>query len=470
MQIAQKLSGYSLGEADLLRRAMGKKIAEEMDAQRERFVQGALERNYPKQKIEKIFDLMAQFAGYGFNKSHSAAYALLAYQTAYLKTHYPVEFMAALLTSETGNTDSVVKYINECREMSIPVVPPDINVSDASFTPHGNSIRFGLAAIKNVGQNAIESIVSARKELKQFRSFFEFCEKVDLRLLNKRVIESLIKSGAMDALGSRSQLMAVIDKAMERAQKSARDAESGQHGLFGVFDDTPQHLADNGKLPDIPEWDEHQRLACEKEILGFFITGHPLQKYQEKLESLGALSTSDVCALTRSTGKDETIATAGIITNVRVLKSKRGDFYAQAVLEDMEGTVEMIVFPDAYKRQSEKLKLEVPVLVRAGVRVEEDTNPKITVTEITPLEEVKVRLPRSIRIQIPLSSATPESVDELHAFCVSRPGEAKVLFDVAREGDFMAVMEAERYNVLPDRAFFARVEELFGRGSVRVID
>src|SRR5438270_8189914 len=201
MQIANRLAGYSLGEADLLRRAMGKKIAEEMAAQRERFVRGALERGYPERKIVRIFDLMQQFAGYGFNKSHSAAYALLAYQTAWLKTHYPVEFMAALLTSETGNTDKVVKYINECREMGIAVEPPDINVSDANFTPHGVAIRFGLAAVKNVGRNAIDSILSARKQAGSFSGFFEFCEKIDLRLLNRRVLESLIKIGAMDSFG-----------------------------------------------------------------------------------------------------------------------------------------------------------------------------------------------------------------------------------------------------------------------------
>src|SRR5947209_3346741 len=332
MQIAHRLAGYSLGEADLLRRAMGKKIAEEMAAQRERFVSGATQRGYPPKKIEKIFDLMAQFAGYGFNKSHSAAYALLAYQTAYLKTHYPVEFMAALLTSVTGSTDDVVKYINECREMGIAVEPPDINVSDANFTPHGAAIRFGLAAVKNVGHNAIESIAQARKGLGRFSSIFEFCEKVDLRLLNKRVLESLIKSGAMDSLGRRAQLMAVVDKAMERAQKAQRDAESGQHGLFGVFqqDEAPVH---NDHLPEIPDWDEHTRLAAEKEILGFFITGHPLQKYQDKLEDLQALTTEEIAAMKNSTGKDETIPTAGIISNVRVLKSKRGDFYAQAILE-----------------------------------------------------------------------------------------------------------------------------------------
>jgi DNA polymerase-3 subunit alpha len=344
MQIANRLAGYSLGEADLLRRAMGKKKAEEMAQQRERFVEGAAQRKYPPKKIEKIFDLMAQFAGYGFNKSHSAAYALLAYHTAYLKTHYPVEFMAALLTSVTGSTDDVVKYINECREMGISVEAPDINVSDANFTPHGENIRFGLAAVKNVGGNAIESIVAARKKLGRFTSIFEFCENVDLRLLNKRVLESLIKSGAMDSLGRRAQLMAVLDKAMEQAQKTQRDAESGQHGLFGVFQQEEPETS-NDRLPNIPDWDEHTRLTAEKEILGFFITGHPLERYKDKLQDLQALSVEEIAAMTRSTGKDETIVTAGIISNVRVLKSKKGDFYAQANLEDMSGSIDMIVFP-----------------------------------------------------------------------------------------------------------------------------
>src|SRR5438477_408316 len=318
MQVAHRLAGYSLGEADLLRRAMGKKIAEEMAAQRERFVSGATQRGYPPKKIEKIFDLMAQFAGYGFNKSHSAAYALLAYHTAYLKTRYPVEFMAALLTSVTGSTDDVVKYINECREMGIAVEPPDINVSDANFTPHGPAIRFGLAAVKNVGGNAIESIVAARKKLgRSFRSLFEFCEEVDLRLLNKRVLESLIKRGAMDSPGRRPPVLQALDKAIDRAQKSQRDAESGQHGLFGVFADEPAPH-DNNSLPETPDWDEHTRLAAEKEILGFFITGHPLEKYKEKLLDLSALSTEDINGMKRSTNKDENITAAGIITNLRV--------------------------------------------------------------------------------------------------------------------------------------------------------
>ena len=469
MQIAHRLAGYSLGEADLLRRAMGKKKPEEMAKQRERFIEGAVQRGYPPKKIEKIFDLLAKFAEYGFPKAHSAAYALLAYQTAYLKTRYPVEFMAALLTSVTGSTDDVVKYINECREMGIPVEAPDINVSDANFTPHGSAIRFGLAAVKNVGHNAIESIVAGRKELGRYSSIYEFCEKVDLRLLNKRVLESLIKSGAMDGLGRRAQLMAVLDRAIDGAQKTQRDVESGQHGLFGVFQQE-EISAFHNQLPETPDWDEHTRLANEKEILGFFISGHPLEKYRDKLEDLNALSTEELCALTKSTGKDENITTAGIITNLRVLKSKRGDFYAQGALEDMAGSVEMLVFPEAYRKLQEKVKLEVPVLIKGGVRIEEGANPKLTVNDISPLEDAKVPLPNSLRIRVPLETANESTVDALHTLCARQKGAAKVLFDVERQGDFMVVMEAEGYNVLPDRNFIAQVEELCGRGAVRVID
>jgi DNA polymerase-3 subunit alpha len=469
MQIANRLAGYSLGDADLLRRAMGKKKPEEMAAQRERFVQGAVRNGFPPKKIEKIFDLMAQFAGYGFNKSHSAAYALLAYHTAYLKTHHPIDFMAALLTSVTGSTDDVVKYINECREMGIAVEPPDINVSDANFTPHEQAIRFGLAAVKNVGGNAIESIVAARKKLgRTFRSIYEFCEEVDLRLLNKRVLESLIKSGAMDSLGRRAQLMQTLDKAIDRAQKSQRDAESGQHGLFGVFADESASQ-ENDALPNTPDWDEHTRLTAEKEILGFFITGHPLEKYKDKLLDLNAISMQEISAMTRSTGKDENITTAGLIGNLRVAKSKRGELWAQGSLEDMSGKVELLIFPESFRKLGDKVKLEVPVLIRGGVRIEEGANAKLTVNEIIPLDDAKVPLPKALRIRIPLESSTEDTVSALHALFDERKGEAKVLFDLERQGDFMVVMEAEGYNVMPDRSFIGRVEELCGRGSVRVI-
>ena len=468
MQIANRLAGYSLGEADLLRRAMGKKNAEEMAKQRQRFVKGALDRGFPQKKVEKIFDLMEQFAGYGFNKSHSAAYALLAYHTAYMKTHYPVEFMAALLTSVSGSTDDVVKYINECREMGIAVEPPDVNVSDAYFTPHGEAIRFGLAAVKNVGHNAIESIVMARKEIGAFKSIFQFCEKVDLHLLNKRVIESLVKSGAMDAMGRRSQLMAVIDGAMEHAQKSQRDAAMGQHGLFGVFADDKDTRTEK-PLPNIPDWDEHQRLSAEKEILGFFITGHPLEKYRDKLLDFSALTTEELGQLKSSTGRDEVLV-GGILKAVRVSKSKKGDLYAQGRLEDMNGSVDILCFSESFKRLTEKLKLDVPVLVKGSVRVEEGSNAKLMISDITPLEQAEPKLARSLRIKIPLESASTGTVDALHTLCAERKGEAKVLFDLERKGDFTVVMEVEGYNVLPDRSFINRVEELCGRGSVRIID
>jgi DNA polymerase-3 subunit alpha len=468
MQIANRLAGYSLGEADLLRRAMGKKNAEEMAKQRQRFVKGAIDRGFPQKKVEKIFDLMEQFAGYGFNKSHSAAYALLAYHTAYLKTHYAVEFMAALLTSVSGSTDDVVKYINECREMGIAVEPPDVNVSDAYFTPHGEAIRFGLAAVKNVGHNAIESIVMARKEIGAFKSIFQFCEKVDLRLLNKRVIESLVKSGAMDAMGRRSQLMAVIDSGMEHAQKSQRDAAMGQHGLFGVFAEDKTAQTEK-PLPNIPDWDEHERLSAEKEILGFFITGHPLEKYKDKLLDFSALTTEDLSQLKSSTGRDEVLV-GGILKAVRVSKSKKGDLYAQGRLEDMNGSVDILCFSDSFKRLTEKLKLDVPVLVKGSVRVEEGSNAKVMISDITPLEQAEPKLARSLRIKVPLETASTATVDALHSLCAERKGEAKVLFDLERKGDFTAVMEVEGYNVFPDRSFINRVEELCGRGSVRIID
>ncbi len=470
MQIANRLAGYSLGEADLLRRAMGKKKAEEMAAQRERFLKGALERGFPRAKVAKIFDLMEQFAGYGFNKSHSAAYAILAYQTAYLKTHYPVEFMAALLTSVTGNTDDVVKYINECREMGIAIEPPDANISDANFTPHDNAIRFGLAAVKNVGHNAIESIVAARQALgRPFASVFEFCEKVDLRLLNKRVLESLIKAGALDGMGRRSQLMAVLDRAIEHAQKAQRDSESGQHGLFGVFDDGATAPAANEKLPDLPDWDEHQRLAAEKEILGFFITGHPLEKYLDKLKDFGALTLEEIANLKSSTGRDE-ICTGCIISASRIARSKKGDLYGLGTLEDMTGKIDFLVFSDNFKRLQDRLKLEVPVLIRAAVRVEEGANPKLMVSDITPLDEAKPKLARTLRLKIPLHTATPDTIDDLHSVLTQHKGEARLLFDLERPGDFMVVMEAEGYNVLPDRAFISRVEQICGRGTVRIIE
>jgi DNA polymerase-3 subunit alpha len=446
-----------------------------MDKQRERFMQGAAERKFPKEKAGHIFDLMAQFAGYGFNKSHSAAYALVAYQTAYLKTHYPVEFMAALLTSVTGKTEDVVKYIAESREMGIEVLAPDIHESAANFTPipardgEPPKIRFGLSAVKNVGANAIHSILEARTQV-PFRSIYDFCERVDLRLLNKRVLESLLKSGAMDSLGRRAQLTQALDKAIEQAQRTARDREAGQHGLFGVFEESHPSATSGERLPDVPDWDEATRLANEKEILGFWISGHPLEKYREKIEDLRAVKSSEVLAMKRSTRKDEDILVAGLISNVRIAKTRKGDLMAGLVLEDLHGSVECAVFPEAYRRLEQKVKLEIPVLLRAAVKVEEDAAPKLFVNEITPLDEARIKLPRSLRITIALEQCGPELVDALHELFVRSRGDAKVLFDLVRPGEYVVVMEADGYNVTADRAFVNSVGQLCGPNSIKIID
>ena len=461
MQIANKLAGFSLGQADLLRRAMGKKKAKEMADQRERFVEGASAKGYPQKQVIRIFDLMEQFAGYGFNKSHSAAYAVLAYVTAYLKAHYPVEFMSALLTSETGNTDKVVLYINECREMDIPVVAPDIQTSMGSFTPDGKAIRFGLGAVKNVGHNAIDSIVAARQRVGKFESIYQFCQEVDQRLLNKRVIESLIKGGAMDSLGvRRSQLFAVVERAMEAAQKFQRARESGQHGLFGTtWNPSPER-----DLPDIPEWPESQILTGEKEVLGFYLTGHPLRRFEEKLRDLGTVDTSRLADLT----PQAEVALGGIITSVKTARSKKGDLWASATLEDLKGTVALLVFPDAFRRLSELLQEEAIVYVKGRLQMEESSPPKIMVSEIAPLEGVQPPLPFGVVVRVRLGTGGGDIARQLFDLFQEKPGEVPVRLELERERDFQVILEPES-GVRPDSEFVSSVRKICGKDSVRLL-
>jgi len=479
MQIANVVASYSLGEADLLRRAMGKKNAEEMAKQRERFMSGAAANGINKNTAGELFDQMEKFAGYGFNKSHSAAYALLAYQTAYLKTHYPVEFMAGLLTSETSKPENVVKYIGECREMNIAVEPPDVQVSGAQFTPHGDAIRFGLAAVKNVGGNAIESIIKGRTEAGgRFKDLWEFCEKVDLRVMNKRVIESLIKAGALDSFGLRGPLFAGIDKAMESAQKAQKDAAQGQAGLFGLFDEGPAHAKNGHDLPKVPDWEEGERLANEKEVLGFFVSGHPLDKYADKIKNLaGIISTAE--ALERKSperrwGKDadpaDEIQVAGIIHGFRVQKSKRdGKLYAVGSLEDATGKIELISFARDYERLTEQWKIQAPVVIRGMLMGEEDSAPKISVSGIQPLEDVKVKLPNAVRIRISLDRATDEMFANLKSAAEAAPGPGKVMIFLEKRGEFQVILEPEQMSVAADRCWVERVEELTGKGTVQPI-
>jgi len=480
MQIANTLASYSLGEADLLRRAMGKKNAVEMAKQRERFMSGADALGHPKQTAGEIFDQMEKFAGYGFNKSHSAAYALVSYQTAYLKTYYAVEFMAALLTSETSKPENVVRYIHECREMGIAVEPPDVQVSGSQFTPHGQAIRFGLAAVKNVGGNAIESIMKAREELNgRFSNFWEFCEKVDLRLMNKRVIESLIKAGALDSLGTRGALMAAVDKAMEQAQKAQRDALQGQHGLFGMFDEAPMPGRAGSDLPHVPDWEEGERLAYEKEVLGFFVSGHPLDKYKEKLRNLsGVLSTAEALERKpseRRWGQQEDsadqICVAGLIVGLRVQASKRDQkLYAQAALEDALGKIDLICFSRDYERLSAQLKTEAPVLVRGLLMGDEDAAPKLSVSSIQSLEEVEVKLPAGVRLRINLDQATESTLEEIKKGADAAPGPTKVMLHLEKKSEYAVILEPEQMSVAGDRAWIEAMEALIGKGAVQVLN
>jgi DNA polymerase-3 subunit alpha len=454
-----------------------------MAKQRDRFMSGAAALGHPRNPIGEIFDQMAKFSGYGFNKSHSAAYALVAYQTAYLKTHYPVEFMAALLTSETSKPENVVKYIGECKELGISVEPPDVQVSGAQFTPHitaeGEAIRFGLAAVKNVGGNAIESILKARTEVNgRFASLWEFCEKVDLRVMNKRVIESLIKAGALDSLGARASLMKAVDKAMERAQKAQKDEARGQSGLFGMFDEAPAPGHEVDDLPRVPDWEEGERLANEKEVLGFFVTGHPLDKYAEKLRNLtGVIPVSE--ALERKPPEKrwgaqadpaDELLVAGMILGLRVQKSKRDQkLYAQASLEDATGKIDLICFSRDYERLQGQLKIEAPVLVRGVLMGDEDAAPKISVSMILPLEEVQVKLPTGVRIRINLDRATEEMLSGLKSAADAAPGPGKIMLHLEKKGEYAVILEPDGMSVAADRGWVERMEELLGKGTIQAL-
>jgi len=461
MQISNRLAGYTLGEADILRRAMGKKKPEEMAAQRAKFIAGATARGFPRRKVEKIFDLMEQFAGYGFNKSHSAAYAYLAYVTAYLKAHYPVEFMAALLTSETGNTAKIVRYINECEQMNIRVLAPDVNSSDWSFTPdHSNpsapAIRFGLGAIRNLGRSAVEAIQKARCEVGRFRSIFQFCETVDLAVLNRRMLESLIKAGAMDSLeGSRAQLMAVLDRAMESGQRAHRDRKSGQAALF----DIPAGAESaQGLLPELPKWSLRDRLAGEKEVLGFYVTGHPLEQFKDKVSELATHDSSSLDGLERNAQ----VALCGILSNIQRKRTKAGQPWASFQLEDLAGAVECLVFASNYERLQPELVEDRAVLLRGSVLPEEGSPPKVSATEIVPLELARVSLPSLISLRVRLGQhGTADALADLFR---RKPGETAVRLRLEKSRDFSVVLDIA-VKVRPDKEFRSEIEKLLGPES-----
>ena len=461
MQIANRLAGFSLGEADILRRAMGKKKKEEMAAQREKFLAGCAARKVNPKKAEKMFDLMEEFAGYGFNKSHSCAYALLAYQTAYLKAHYPVEFMAALLTSETGNTEKVVKYINESRGMGITVLPPDVNSSDLDFTPVGEAIRFGLRAIKNVGENTVKGILDARAELGRFTSIFQFCDHIDTRLINKRVLESLIKSGAMDSLGARrSQIFAAIDRAMEHAQRRQREKSIGQHGLFGgsaAVAELPEE-----PLPDLEEWPEHEMLSSEFATVGFYVSGHPLAKFASKLAELNAIDLAAVEG--RRNGEEITVA--GIVIAMRSMRSRKGERWGILTLQDMTGVLEVLSFPESFARLEPLFKTNAPLVLKGRVNVEE-AGTRLAVMDARKIEDIGQRPPGVMRVRVNLGAVDPAVLDELKELFVTKPGSCSVAFDLISPEGEVATLRADQ-RVKADQDLVREVCRLCGDNAVRL--
>jgi DNA polymerase-3 subunit alpha len=439
MQIANRLASFSLGEADILRRAMGKKKKEEMAAQRAKFLHGCANNKIPEKKAERIFNLMEEFAGYGFNKSHSCAYALLAYQTAYMKTHYPVEFMAALLTSETGNAEKAVKYINEARGMSISILPPDVNESDLYFTPVGESIRFGLAAIKNVGENTAKAIRDSRQSGGEFKSLYDFCERIEPRFLNKRVFESLIKSGAMDSLGPREAMAASIDDALASLQRASRQRESGQHGLFaggGLTETAAPFL-----LQDAPQWSEEERLASEYAMLGFYVSGHPLEKYSSRLAEWNVVRLEEVEG--QRNGKE--IAVAALIVGVRAMRSKKGARWAIFTIQDMTGVQELLAFPESFSKHEQTLKPGTPLLLKVRVQIEE-AGTRLSLQEARRVADLAERAAaqEEFRVRLAMASMNDRTLDLLEKLFTTAPGTSQVVFELESPDGTVAVMPSQQ--------------------------
>jgi DNA polymerase-3 subunit alpha len=456
MQIASVMAGFSLGQADLLRRAMGKKKHSVLEAQRATFKQGAAAREIDPALAEEIFNLMEHFADYGFNKSHSAAYALVAYQTAYLKAHYPQEFMAALLSSVMGTNEKIGYYIEESRRMGIAVLPPDINASISGFSVDGDSIRFGLSGVKNAGEGAIRNIIEARAKGGKFTSLVDFCARVDMRVVNKRVIESLIKCGAFDSLEwKRSQLLAVLDQAVEIASRRQRDEASGQLGLFG--EETAAEV-DQILPPAIDELPVEQKLALEKEMTGFYVTGHPLDQYRERMSKYVAIDQ----LINGQFNDGQQVKTAGLIANAKRLTTKSGGLMCFATLEDFTAQIELVVFPRVLDRVGKWILPDQPVVVGGKISHNEETV-KLLVEDIFSLEEAGRC---EVRIKISAEQENAVVFENLKELLLAHRGQSVVYMQLV---DSRRLIKADRqYWMEPTPEAVAAIETLLGKGTVTV--
>src|SRR5664280_1871101 len=484
MQATQVLAGYTLGRADLLRRAMGQKKVEEMAKQRAGFIKGCAEVNkIPASKANQIFDLLEKFAGYGFNKSHAAAYAMVAYQTAYLKANYPVEFFCAMMTNDMADTDKLSQYIAEARGMGIEVLPPDVNESQVHFAPAQSgagvppaessssalevgrrdacptlAIRFGLAAIKGVGEMAVEALLKARREAGKFLSLANLCERVDGRSVNRKVLEGLIKSGACDCLGqTRATLFAQIDRTLARASSVIADRQRGQASLFGALEDRSAQMPES--ISSLPEWPEHELLAHEKELLGFYVTGHPLTPYASILEKYALANTTTLAQLpTRSLTR-----IGGLIAAVQNGVSKKsGKPYSMVTLEDLEGSVQVLCFNENYDKYRELLVPGKAILVIGELNVGDD-KPKLFPQEIMPLEDAPGRFTKQVHLRLHTAHLKPEHLESVQELVAAHPGKCPLFLCFVLPAGEVIFMEAhDKFAVAPSRALQQAADDRFG--------
>jgi DNA polymerase-3 subunit alpha len=465
MRIVSELAGFSLAKADLLRRAMGKKIPEIMEREKKAFIEGCRAKGVGEKPAEKIWNLIEYFSGYGFNKSHSTAYAFISYQTAYLKANDTIEFMTALLTSEMGNTDKVVRYIEGCKKMGIEVLPPSVNESYSEFSCAGeNRIRFGLTAVKNVGSTAIDSIIGARKKAGPFRSFMDFTERCDLRVCNRKVLESLIKCGAFDEFGChRSQLMAMLDKALEMGSSAQKDRQRGQLSFFGGVSGEAG-LGTGLQIPDIPEWPESQLLAFERELIGFYVTTHPLSKYERTLKAYATASTDNL----EEFRDQEEVTLGGVVDGIKEITTKKGDRMAFLTLQDLSGSSEIVVFPELYKSSSLLMKKDATIFIRGKINSRDDI-PKVIAEEVVSLDDVKKRFTRLISIDLHTAGLDPEVLKRLKEILGAHKGKVPVYLSFRDPSGKAAVIQpGDEYRVETTDELFRAIESLVGENTVKI--
>jgi DNA polymerase-3 subunit alpha len=472
LQIANELAGYSLGEADLLRRAMGKKKADEMAKQRERFVSGCAGNGIDPGRAAEVFDLIAEFAEYGFAKSHSTAYALITYQTAWLKANHPREYLAALLTVESGNHDKLARYIAHARAQGIEVLPPDVNESARDFTVAAGGLRFGLAGVKNVGEGAIEAVLEARRgEEGRFRDVFDFAQRVDGRRVNRRVVESLVKCGAFDSLhANRAAVWATLDTALEQGAAAQRDREIGQASLFGG--PAAAAAGEAPRLADAAPWTDRERLGYEKELLGFYVTGHPLAAVAPELARF-----ADVRAGNAAERDGREVRAGGLVTSLRETRTRRGDTMAFGTLEDLEGAFDLVIFAEPYGRLRALLKRALepeagspPLPLLVSGKLEAGDPPKLLVRDAVTIEEAEGRFANRLRIEVVAAEASRDRLVALRQTLGQHPGDCPVLLTVRIPGESETVIALpDAWAVEPGDALLRALDQLFGRRVAEVV-